>query len=270
MLKQRLITAALLAPLALFGVFGLQLPAFLFLMDAVILVAAWEWANLSGYQSAKARLVYTFIVAVLVAIAHYYQTSLPSEFVFQFSVISWCAALYVVLKYPAISGWGSRWARGLIGLVVLLPCWFAFVDMKAAVDGELLIFLLFLLVWGADVGAYFAGKRFGRVKLAPDVSPGKTREGLYGGLLVCLVVAVGYGLILGYGAKQLFLLVVLAFVTGLISVLGDLFESMLKRHRGIKDSSQLLPGHGGVLDRIDSLTAAAPLFVLGMQYMVLA
>lgn len=269
MLKQRLITAAILAPLALLGVFGLPFSGFVYLMDAVILVAAWEWANLSGYQATKERWTYVLVAGVLVAIAHYYQPSISSDLVLQFAVLFWCLALYAVMRYPVIFGWGSRFARALIGFVVLLPCWFAFVSMKAADGGDLLILLLFLLVWGADVGAYFAGKRFGRTKLAADVSPGKTREGLYGGLLACLLIAVSYALILGYELPQLILLMVLAFITGLISVLGDLFESMLKRHRGIKDSSQLLPGHGGVLDRIDSLTAAAPLFVLGMQFMVL-
>ena len=269
MLKQRLITAAILAPLALLGVFGLPFSGFVYLMDAVILVAAWEWANLSGYQATKERWTYVLVAGVLVAIAHYYQPSISSDLVLQFAVLFWCLALYAVMRYPVISGWGSRFARALIGFVVLLPCWFAFVSMKAADGGDLLILLLFLLVWGADVGAYFAGKRFGRTKLAADVSPGKTREGLYGGLLACLLIAVSYALILGYELPQLILLMVLAFITGLISVLGDLFESMLKRHRGVKDSSQLLPGHGGVLDRIDSLTAAAPLFVLGMQFMVL-
>jgi phosphatidate cytidylyltransferase len=269
MLKQRLITAAILAPLALLGVFGLPFSGFVYLMDAVILVAAWEWANLSGYQATKERWTYVLVAGVLVAIAHYYQPSISSDLVLQLAVLFWCLALYAVMRYPVIPGWGSRFARALIGFVVLLPCWFAFVSMKAADDGDLLILLLFLLVWGADVGAYFAGKRFGRTKLAADVSPGKTREGLYGGLLACLLIAVSYALILGYELPQLILLMVLAFITGLISVLGDLFESMLKRHRGIKDSSQLLPGHGGVLDRIDSLTAAAPLFVLGMQFLVL-
>ena len=270
MLKQRIITALVLAPLALFGVFGLPLHSFLYLMDFVVLVAAWEWANLAGYQSNKARALYVLSVAVIVALMHTMYSSLSVGIVLPLAVLAWLVALYWVVRFPQVSMWNSRSVRGVIGFVVILPCWIAFVTLKALPSGELLILLLFLLVWGADVGAYFSGKRFGRTKLAPSVSPGKTREGLYGGLLACLVVSIVFAFLNGLTPYQSVMLVVLSLVTGLISVLGDLFESMLKRHRGIKDSSQLLPGHGGVLDRIDSLTAASPLFVLGMQYVVFA
>ena len=270
MLKQRIITALILAPLALFGVFGLPLHSFLYLMDFVVLVAAWEWANLAGYQSNKARALYVLSMTVIVVLMHTMFSSLSVGIVLQLAVLAWLVALYWVVRFPQVSIWNSSWVRGVIGFVVIVPCWIAFVTLKASPSGELLILLLFLLVWGADVGAYFSGKRFGRTKLAPSVSPGKTREGLYGGLLACLIVSVVFALLNGLTAYQSVMLVVLSLVTGLISVLGDLFESMLKRHRGIKDSSQLLPGHGGVLDRIDSLTAASPLFVLGMQYVVFA
>lgn len=268
MLKQRVLTAVVLAPLALFGVFGLPLSLFTYLMDGMILLAAWEWANLSGYKKNSSRLVYMALMAVVVAVAHLFYQDLPVTFVLTFALIGWALALYWVTRYPVNSGWSESWRRAVIGFIVLIPCWFAFVDMKASDNGELLILLLFLLVWGADVGAYFAGKRFGSNKLAPNVSPGKTKEGLYGGLLACVVVAIIFAFWNAMGGAHFFMLIILAVMTGLISVLGDLFESMLKRHRGIKDSSQLLPGHGGILDRIDSLTAASPLFVLGMQYLV--
>lgn len=269
MLKQRIMTAMVLAPLALFGVFGLPLSPFVFLMDAIMLLAAWEWANLAGYQGIKARLVYVVLMALAVALCHYFYLHISVFSVLVFAVACWLLAFFWVCRFPRVSGWSSRFSRGVIGFVVLLPCWFALISMKGAEQGEALILLLLLLVWGADVGAYFAGKRFGRTKLAPKVSPGKTREGLYGGLVACFVVAAAYGLVVGLDAARILPLIILALLTGLISVLGDLFESMLKRHRGIKDSSQLLPGHGGVLDRVDSITAASPLFVLGMQCWVL-
>ncbi|MDO6514730.1 phosphatidate cytidylyltransferase [Neptuniibacter sp. 2_MG-2023] len=268
MLKQRIITAMVLAPLALFGVFGLPFSSFVFLMDAVILLAAWEWANLAGFQKLGAKLVYVCLVAVVVGLCHYQHQNIDVFYVFSLAVAFWFVALFWVYRFPRVSSWGPVLVRGMIGFIVLLPCWFAFVEMKSVEQGDQLILLLLLLVWGADVGAYFAGKRFGRTKLAPSVSPGKTREGLYGGLVACLAVAVIYSFIAGVASVSIFPLVIMALLTGLISVLGDLFESMLKRHRGIKDSSQLLPGHGGVLDRIDSITAASPLFILGMQYWV--
>jgi len=268
MLKQRILTALILAPLALLGVFALPLSSFLYVMDLVILLAAWEWANLSGYSKTPQRLAYVVCVALVLVPLHLFSASLPIDYILSAAVAAWVLGLYWVVSYPKSSGWSASWQRALVGFAVLIPTWVAFMGMKAADNGELLILFLFLLVWGADVGAYFSGKNFGRVKLAPDVSPGKTREGLYGGLVTCVIIAFGFALYSGFQTAQMLLLVALAIATGLISVLGDLFESMLKRHRGIKDSSQLLPGHGGILDRIDSLTAAAPLFVLGMQFLV--
>lgn len=270
MLKQRFLTAIVLAPLALFGVFGLPLSGFIYLLDFVILIAAWEWANLSGLEKQSNRFFYVGAVAVAVVLLHLFYTALPVELILFVAFLSWFAALFWVVRYPEGSGWQSTWRRLFIGLFVLLPCWLAFVELKAAENGELQILLLLLLVWGADVGAYFSGKKFGNKKLAPNVSPGKTREGLYGGLLACLLVAVLFSFFASLSVTQSLLLIAVSMVTGLISVLGDLFESMLKRYRGIKDSSQLLPGHGGILDRIDSLTAASPVFVLGLHYIVLA
>lgn len=269
MLKQRIITACILAPLALFGVFGLSLSSFMFALDAVIIVAAWEWANLSGYQATISRYSYVALMAVAVGLLHVAYMQVPLDWLLISAVIFWGVALFWVMKYPQINVWKGRLTQGAIGFVVLLPCWLAFVMLKASEHGGLLLLFILLLVWGADIGAYFAGKRFGKNKLAPAVSPGKTREGLYGGVAVCLVVATVFSVVLSSSILQSVSLVLLALCVGLISVLGDLFESMLKRHRGIKDSSQLLPGHGGVLDRIDSLTAAAPLFVLGMHALLL-
>ena len=127
------------------------------------------------------------------------------------------------------------------------------------------VVFLFMLVWIADSGAYFAGRRWGRTKLASHVSPGKTREGVYGALTAALGFAVIGALVLGLGVTQWPLFILICMVTVIFSIIGDLFESMLKRQRGIKDSGSLLPGHGGILDRVDSMTAAAPVFVLGLR-----
>jgi phosphatidate cytidylyltransferase len=138
----------------------------------------------------------------------------------------------------------------------------ALVTLQHQPKGDVLLLMLLLLVWGADIGAYFAGKTWGRAKLAPNVSPGKTRAGLWGGLSSCALISLCFVFYLELDLLTGVYLLLIAMLAGLASVLGDLFESMLKRHRGIKDSSQLLPGHGGILDRIDSITSAAPVFVL--------
>ena len=271
MLKQRVITAAVLAPLALWGVFGLSSEYFVYLLDFVVILAAWEWANLSGYSTLIKRLAYVAAMAVVVFLIHTLPGGIPIDLILTASLLLWLFALYWVVRFPqADNAWAAHWRRAAIGFAVLIPCWFAFLKLKQADQGELYILLLFLLVWGADVGAYIAGKNFGKSKLAPKVSPGKTREGLYGGLFTCVLVALIFALLNSFTLQQSIMLLLLAVATGLISVLGDLFESMLKRYRGIKDSSRLLPGHGGVLDRIDSVTAASPLFVLGLQYLVQA
>lgn len=265
MLKQRVITASILAPLALYGVFGLELSAFIFLLDAVIVIAAWEWANLAGFTSRFARSLYILALALIVAALHFSYFAVSLDPLLAVAALFWIVALFWVVRYPAESGWQSCAAKSAIGIVVLMPCWLAFVQLKASDNGNMLLLFLLLLVWGADIGAYFAGKRFGKNKLAPAVSPGKTREGVYGGLAVSLLISAIFALLLTPGIGQGLILLLLALLVGAVSVLGDLFESLLKRHRGIKDSSQLLPGHGGVLDRIDSLTAAAPIFVIGLS-----
>jgi phosphatidate cytidylyltransferase len=155
----------------------------------------------------------------------------------------------------------------LMGVLVLVPSWYALTALRAQEQGLSMLLMLLMLVWGADIGAYVAGKSFGRNKLMPAVSPGKTREGLWGGLAVCALVGAGFSLWLELELPASVYLVLLSVMTGLVSVLGDLLESLFKRERGIKDSGKLLPGHGGVLDRIDSLTAAAPVFLVGLYFL---
>jgi phosphatidate cytidylyltransferase len=131
--------------------------------------------------------------------------------------------------------------------------------------GPALLLFLMVLIWVVDSAAYFSGKRWGRVKLAPFISPGKTREGLYGALVGMVIFSLVLWYWGGMGRVGWFAILLLCMTTGLFSVVGDLFESLLKRQRGVKDSGHLLPGHGGVLDRIDSLTAASPIFLFGLM-----
>ncbi|MBY4675648.1 phosphatidate cytidylyltransferase [Marinobacterium arenosum] len=266
MLKKRLLTALVLAPLVLWSLFYLSLEQLLVLVDLVLLLAAWEWSALAGLGRRLYRLGYVASHAVLLAVMHAQIDRVPSPGLFVAPLILWAVALWWVVRYPAAGLWRYTPVRGAAGYLVLLPCWFAFVVVKSHPWADQLLLLLVLLVWGADIGAYFAGKNFGRTKLA-RVSPGKTREGVYGGLLTCLLIALGSAYWLELPLLAAVYLLLLALMTGLISVLGDLFESMLKRHCGLKDSGRLLPGHGGVMDRIDSLTAAAPLFAIGIQFL---
>jgi phosphatidate cytidylyltransferase len=162
----------------------------------------------------------------------------------------------------------QRLLRGLAGVLVTLPAWAALVLLHGRpADGPYVILYLLVLVWLADSGAFFAGRRWGRRKLAPVISPGKTREGVYGAMVVCTIYAVAVGLYHGDTSRQVTGLVMVSLLTVMFSIVGDLLESLMKRQAGIKDSSNLIPGHGGVLDRIDSLTAAAPVFFLGLHWL---
>ncbi len=263
MIKQRILTALVLAPLALAAVFLLPLAAFSLVMALVVAIGGWEWSNfLSRRKSVRFGYLLSVILITLGLYLNYDDLSLSVIFA---AGIFWLFALVNVLRYPNVSLIDSVWSKALIGFCVLLPAWVAMIGLRSSTEGGLLIALLFSLVWGADIGAYFAGKRFGRQKLLPSVSPGKTLEGLAGGLSTCVLIALGFSIALGLSMGPTLSLIVLSIVTGLVSVLGDLFESLFKRERGIKDSGSILPGHGGVLDRIDSLTAAAPVFFLGVS-----
>ena len=269
MLKQRILTAVVLAPLALAGLFFSSFELFKLLVAGVVMLGAWEWANLSGFVATSQRLAYVAFISSLLALANYLVPEADYRTFLALAALFWLLALYWVVRFPGLQGWSAQWQRAAIGVVVLVPSWMALVSLQYSPDGDALLLMLLLLVWGADIGAYFAGKTWGKAKLAPNVSPGKTRAGLWGGLSACALISIGFVIYLELDTAVGVYLLLLAMIAGVASVLGDLFESMLKRHRGIKDSSQLLPGHGGVLDRIDSITSAAPVFVLGVQLLAI-
>ncbi|NAO95888.1 phosphatidate cytidylyltransferase [Halomonas sp. Choline-3u-9] len=260
MLKQRIITAAWLAPLVLAGLFGLDGGAFALFTALMVLLATWEWANLAGVTRTAQRAQLVAVMAVLMLVMWLAGVA-TSIWPLWFSAAGWLVNLYWVTRYPAAGEqWQSTVRRLAMGLWVLLPCWVGF-NVLRDIGMAWLLFVL-LLVWCADIGAYFVGRHWGKRKLAPHVSPGKSWEGVYGGLAATTILAILFALWLPLGLVGGITLILITAVVTLASVLGDLLESMLKRHRNIKDSSQLLPGHGGVLDRIDSLTAAIPLFAL--------
>ncbi len=267
MLKQRVITALILAPLVIGAVLLLPTKYLALLLALVVTMGAREWAVLSGIVPVAGQLLYSLSL-LLTMIAIFFLLP-PSGYlwVVGLSVFWWLTALYRLTKFQGgeSAAAGFEPLRALEGVAVLVPAWLALVMLHQKPEGGpvLLVFLL-MLIWAADVGAYFAGHRWGRNKLAPRVSPGKTREGVYGAMVSALLCGLFLIWWLGSGLVQAPLLLLLCLVTMLFSVVGDLFESLLKRRRGMKDSGMLLPGHGGMLDRIDSLTAAAPFFTLGL------
>ncbi|MCP5160096.1 MAG: phosphatidate cytidylyltransferase [Hahellaceae bacterium] len=266
MLKQRIITALILAPIAIGGIFFLDPQRFAWFIGFVIVLGAWEWANLAGFEAPVTRWGY----AGLIALALFASGWLPMGLVLGLGGLWWVVALLLVVSYPASTNlWQAPFVRLVMGVCVLVPTWKALVFVRSAslsavpdLSNLWVILYIMLLVWGADVGAYFAGRAWGNKKLAPKVSPGKSWAGVYGGMVSIAIIGCVASALLSLPLVLAFKLVSISLLTGMFSVLGDLLESMLKRHRGIKDSSQLLPGHGGVLDRIDSLTAAIPVFTL--------
>jgi phosphatidate cytidylyltransferase len=262
----RIITALVLAPIAIGGVFLLDPRGFSLFTGVVITLGAWEWANMSGLVRQVHRVLYALAVVVLL----FFLRDLPAMPVLWLALAWWLICFALVRSYPAgTHAWGSVPVRMLMGLPVLVPAWVGLNHMRTAglyygdADNNLLLILyVFCVVWVADIGAYFAGRAFGKAKLAPRVSPGKSWAGVWGGLLAVAIFAAIISQLAGARWPDAVLLVLATLVTGGVSVLGDLLESMLKRFRGIKDSSGLLPGHGGIMDRIDSLTAAIPVFAL--------
>lgn len=272
MLKQRVTTALILAAVFLAAVFYLPVPLFSAFTAVIVLIAAWEWANMAGFARRWQRLVYLALTALIMsAIVLYLELSLgtvistdPGQYR-DLLVIGcgwWALALLLVQGYPSSAIlWGAPVLRALMGFLVLIPTWIAFTYMRGHENGAWMVLLIVAVVACADIGGYFAGRRWGKRKLKPAVSPGKTWEGFVGGVVANILLSLVLWLVVG-GNYWVILAIVLP--TSLVSVLGDLLESMVKRHRGIKDSGTLLPGHGGVLDRVDSLTAAAPVFALAL------
>ena len=267
MLKQRVITGFILIILTVSAVFWLPTFGLAMLMLGIILLAGWEWSRLTGLHNTSSRIV--FLLALMLCAWFAWWISAAGQVLLIMSVAGiWWALVLIILAVIQPSRAPSphkRFGLGIAGLFTLVPAWVALVSLHESHPGLLLY--LFFLIWIADSAAFFTGQRLGKSKLAPQLSPGKTREGLWGALLVTLVVGIVGALWLNMSVLQMIYFISLCLITTLISVAGDLFESLLKRQSGVKDSGTLFPGHGGVLDRIDSLTAAAPVFTLGLYWM---
>lgn len=266
MLRQRVITAVILMAGLLAALVWLPTAGFDLLLLLVVLAGAWEWTALAGASVSPLRIGFQSVLLISCGVVLQFGERWLQGILLA-AVLWWPFALYCIVRQPR-QVWllGQPAALLLAGWFVLVPSWLA-VYWLQRLPGERLFHVLWFiaLVAAADTGAYFAGKAFGRRKLAPLVSPNKTVEGFIGGMVATAVVAV-VGAKLGPTAAlhevNVVLLIAAALLLSAYSVVGDLFESLLKRTRNMKDSGNLLPGHGGVMDRLDSITAALPLFVL--------
>jgi phosphatidate cytidylyltransferase len=259
MLRQRVFTA--IVALSVLAVVMFILPAVVAraVITLLMLVAAWEWSGFVFDKGTAGRSVYVLFIAMLLVLIF---IELPDtalvDIILKVSLGWWLSALAWMFFFPTPIARPVAW---VCGALVIVPAWLA-LDLLYLQRPELLLFAL-LIVWVADIGAYFVGKGFGKVKLAPQISPGKTWEGVLGGLCAVMILAA-----LGSPILEIEIAVLVPFclAVAMISIVGDLTVSMFKRNAGVKDSGSLFPGHGGVLDRIDSVTSAAPLFALAMSW----
>lgn len=260
MLIWRFVTAAVLIPLVVLGLFTLNHMAFSIVTGLIFLLGAYEWAKLCSFK--KPILNYAYVLEVaLIFLALLWR---PFTVTLWVGTFFWIFPLYWVMKYKGEKNafLSSSFVKSIIGWVYLSCAFAALIHLHALPNGPWWILFLFLLIWSSDTFAYFAGRLWGRHKLAPHVSPKKTWEGLVGGTLGAMLVAT----VIAYFIEFSLSWYVIALVTILLGVLGDLFESMMKRMSDVKDSGQILPGHGGVLDRLDSLIAALPFYALALTY----
>lgn len=266
MLKQRTLTALILAPLAIALILYAPTAVFAMVIAAMSLQALWEWSRLAGLSSLGTRALLVGANALLLALLWTLRNDAVDRWVVGAGLAWWVATLFWLRNYSYAAA--PTRANGLLklaaGELAVLPAWLALVLLHERPDhGRGWALLAVVLVWAADTGAYFAGKRYGTTKLAPRISPNKTTAGAWGGLAVGALVALAGGWVLGARDGALLALLALAMLTVAASILGDLVESLLKRQANVKDSGAIFPGHGGLLDRLDSVFAAVPVFAAG-------
>lgn len=278
MLLKRIITASVLASLIALAVFKLPMEYFSLVIGLVTLLAAWEWSNLAGVTSLVKRVLFLLVLILPMLGIHFWTQILELiaqaldwpdvrdysgilEWLVIPPVLFWILVMILIRNTPTgvLNLTLKTRYKVLIGWFVLLSAWMFLSRLRAFYGTEMTMYFL-ILIWVADISAYFAGKKWGVTKLAPEISPGKTVAGMYGALIAGLLCAVALSLIYGFNLMIASDFMLLSVLTVLISIYGDLFVSVVKRQRGVKDSGSLLPGHGGVLDRIDSMIAAIPFF----------
>jgi len=259
-------TAVVLIAAFLGTLFFAAPPVFCIFTEIVVLWASWEWTLLMGMSHILYRMIYVVLTAMVMQTIFFIPVPITFCIYFFYVVFFfWLGAIALIALYPRALFWKkSLFLQALIGWFVLIPSWFGINFMRIEnLHGQYLLFYLFVLVWSADISAYFIGRKWGAKPLARQVSPGKTWVGAFGGIVTALLITLATLYWFNVPLELWPYTLSLTLVTVVFSIVGDLFESMFKRSEGLKDSGKLLPGHGGLLDRIDSLTAAAPIFTLG-------
>ncbi len=267
MLKQRILTAVLLVPLVLYLVLVANSLWLTAVVGLVVVLGAWEWCKIAGIESSTGQVLYVSCIVLLLYICFIFRQAEWIPVIILISVCWWLMAALLLL------GTQRQWfvfhvskvIKAIIGLVVLVPAWLSLILLQdnGTTEGRSRLLLLLLIIWTADIAAYFSGRAWGKHTLANRISPGKTWEGVYGALIASLVMTLGFIMINRVQQYEVIMFIVLGLLAVPVSIIGDLFESLMKRAANLKDSGKLLPGHGGVLDRIDSLTAAGPVFYAG-------
>lgn len=264
---RRVLTAALLIPVMIGTVLWLPAPALSVVLAIVAGVAAWEWGGLGGPGDWRGRLLYPAALLPALFLAEWLRQRGFLPWMVAAGLLWWLYALHVVIGYQRGTWHGSAnlLRRFAWCFMVLVPAWISLVGIRSeGAWGIPYLLFLFVLIWIADSAAYFAGRRYGRRRLADRVSSGKTVEGVLAALLAGIAAGLGYAVIMKLRGMEIIAMLIISAFTVLMSVLGDLAESLVKREASVKDSGSWLPGHGGVLDRIDSLTAAAPVYLAGL------
>ncbi|MCU7835861.1 MAG: phosphatidate cytidylyltransferase [gamma proteobacterium symbiont of Taylorina sp.] len=273
MLKLRIMTVMVLFPFTLYSILFLSNAHFALVIGGIMLLAAYEWAGLAGFPTPLTKMAFVVIVATVIYSIWLINFLLSSDFMNLIAVFFWFFSSILVFKYPKSAFfWKDKsLIIAIMGIFLFLLTWYAAISIHAiegfqfaqqTINGPHIMLFCMMLIWSADTGAYFSGRRFGNKKLAIKISPGKSWEGVYGGLILAIFIAFLSTIFYQASLQDYLNILIITIATVSFTVIGDLMESMFKRQAGVKDSGKILPGHGGILDRIDGVIAAVPIFFI--------
>ena len=270
MLKQRVITAAILIPFVIWSILYASAEGFTYGLAVILFLASREWNKMAGVESVFGGLTFSVIITICFLFLENLANIEFIQYVIYLSLVWWLFSLPFLFSFPfkASHVLQQKYAKIIVGFLMLLSTFLALNLLRNSADyGSDYVIYLLVIIWIADSGAYFAGRTFGKHKLIPNVSPGKSWEGVAGGVTATTITSIFALEALNISSAATLFFVLLTFITVIYSIIGDLSESMFKRMANIKDSGNILPGHGGILDRIDSLTSALPIFISGLWLM---